>query len=750
MRPNGRVIFLLDLLQDVAIIRPLAYLVAFRLKVKIEILMSAKFVERDRQGVWQAEAAEIAQDVGALLHPFATEYEAYRILEGKAGVIIAASESNLSAHTTTHNVFRIAPASFLRISLQHGFECIGFLQSREHDKAHGRNIAFAADVICGWCEPWSLTSTPAGQRSKLYITGPATVLRLPPEAMPQRVTTEVPEGFAGSGIVCENLHSVRLQASGDFRESLMDTFFRFCERLAAEGENLTLRPHPAGQYVVKKEVPLPGNVRLENQPIYKISLADYSFGISAPSTVLIDMILAGIPAAVWQDQDGVIDIRNYEDLTTISTMEDWLAFRRDVAIRPGMILDRQRNFLSNAGMVTDPVKVEERFLRLLGNAPSIRASAATETRRADTRILFVSNGFIPTLQLSFLVPLAPLREAGEIAWELLSEELIKEEFGTGFRNANVGEQLKQRIDEFEPTLIVFCRYSGPHSEAMVSHARLRKIPCIYHVDDDLLNIPIEIGERKYLSHNHPSRLNSVRHLLGNVDLVYCSTEPLLRRFRELGFTTPMAAGKVYCAGSVINPAVNRPVRKIGYMGFDHAHDFQIVIPALVRYLRRHPEVTFELFGSVPRPDAFDEFGDRVRVIEPVRDYRQFLETFAGLGWDIGLCPLADTRFNAVKANTKWVEYTSIGATVVAMRGTIYDACTADGCGLLAQSAEEWYAALEVLTGNPDVRYRLVMLAQERLAAEYSVDTLRAQIQDMFTRASANVARPAEEMVAAVV
>ena len=741
MKPNGRVIFVLDLLQDVSTIRPLAYLVAFRLKIKIEILMSAKFVERDRQGIWQAEIAEIAMDLMAPVHPFTTEYEAYRLLEGKGGALIAACDSDLSAHITTHNVFRIAPSSFLRIALQHGFECMGFLQSREHDKAHGRNISFAADVICGWCDRPNLTSIPAGQLSKLYVSGPTSVLRLPPEVMPTAVAASGRNGPVNGGLVCENLHSVRLTASGEFKGSLMETFFRFCERLAAEGDTLTMRPHPAGQYVIKNEVPLPANVSLENRPIYKFSLSNYSFGISAPSTVLIDMILAGIPTAVWYDKDEVIDTHNYDGLTAVSGVEDWLAFRRDAAIRPSMLLERQRDFLSRAGMLTDSMKVEERFLRLLGNAPSIRTSAATENRRAATRILFISNGFIPTLQLSFLVPLAPLRETGEMSWKLISEELMKEEFGTRFRSAAVVERLKQIIDDFEPTIMVFCRYSGPHSEALTTYAKQLRIPCIFHVDDDLLNIPIEIGEQKYRSHNHPHRLGSVRHLLGNVDLVYCSTEPLMNRFREHGFTTPMAAGGVYCTGHVINTAVNRPVRKIGYMGFDHAHDFQIVVPALVRYLRLHPEVTFELFGAVPRPDAFKEFGDRVQMIEPVRDYRQFLDTFAELGWDVGLCPLADTRFNAVKANTKWVEYTSIGAAVIAMRGTIYDKCIADACGLLAGSADEWFTALEVLTGNPDVRYRLVSLAQERLMAEYSVDILRAQILEMFDRAAAIAARP---------
>ena len=35
--------------------------------------------------------------------------------------------------------------------------------------------------------------------------------------------------------------------------------------------------------------------------------------------------------------------------------------------------------------------------------------------------------------------------------------------------------------------------------------------------------------------------------------------------------------------------------------------------------------------------------------------------------DIGICPLAPIDFNLMKANTKWVEYSSAGVAVVAQR-----------------------------------------------------------------------------------
>lgn len=725
-------IFLVNLLQDVNIVRPLAYL-ARELGTSVGFLLSHKFLERDTSGAWQQEVHRIVADTHASLAVYENEFAAYLALQGKSGVLIAASESSLSAHAHTHNVFRAAPSGFLKITLQHGFECVGFLQNREHNIAHGRNVTFAADLIGGWCDGSVLTSIAPSERSKLYVTGPSALVPVSSARRPS------PEGEHGGGIVCENLHSVRLNIGGDFKSSFMDTFFAFCARMEEKGEPVTLRPHPGGQYVVKNKVALPPNVRLNNRPMYDVNLGAYDFGVSAPSSVIIDMVLAGVPTAVWADHDGVMDASNYNGLTTISVLDDWLAFARDAALRPQMLRDRQSAFLQRIGMPTEPRDVRDRFARLLAGGAQ-RLGEVRSGRSGGKKILFVANGFIPTLQLSFLKPLAGCEAIDEI--KVLTEEELRAEFGDQHAKEAAREAFLERVAAFDPGLIVFCRYSGPHGPAVVDWARANNITVVYHIDDDLLNVPKEIGARKFRAHNRPERLASVRHLLNHADLVYCSTEALLGAFRKQKFTSPMVSGKIYCAGEVLRPAQDRPVRKLGYMGFDHAHDLALVLPALVEVLRANPHVEFELFGSIPKPSELEEFGERVSVIPPEPIYENFLAKFAALDWDIGICPLATTRFNAVKANTKWVEYTSVGAAVVATGGMAYDDCCADGCGILANQHEDWVAALNALCGDSTLRYRQVARAQERLAREYSTPRLREQIRNVFARARELALEPA--------
>jgi len=349
--------FLVNLLQDVNIVRGLIYLTARETDAAIGILISQGFLKRDTQKVWQRELAAIAAETGGVMYLYGDPDDAFAVLQGGDGIIFASSESNLLAHWETGDVLRSAPPNYLRVTLQHGFECVGFLQSREHVLSHGRNISFGADVVCGWFDSPSLTSLTASERAKLYVTGPPTLLYSSPNPTDRNVQ--------GGGLVCENLHSVRLRASGDHKASFMETFFAFCAEIAERGEEVTLRPHPGGRYVLKNNVNLPNNVRLNMQPMYDVDLKSFHFGISAPSTVLFDMVLAGIPVGVWRDPSGVMDAGNYDGLTEISTLDDWLAFERDVRLRPEMLLDRQVAFLERLAMPTNPAEVYRRFARLI-------------------------------------------------------------------------------------------------------------------------------------------------------------------------------------------------------------------------------------------------------------------------------------------------------------------------------------------------------------------------------------------------
>lgn len=374
------VFFIINLLQDVNIVRGLVFLTKRETSARIGFLVTPAFMKRDRQNVWQRELAAIAEVISAEVYLYGSPAAALEILDGRSGLIFAAAESNLSAHEEVTAVFDVAPAGFIRITLQHGFECVGFLQSREHVMSHGRNVSFAADVVCGWFEAASLTSMTASQRAKLYVAGPPTLLQRNARSSARSAV----------GLVCENLHSVRLKASGDHKTSFIEIFLAFCRQLEVRGEGVALRPHPGGQYVLKNKVDLPQNVEVNMRPLYELDLSSYAWGISAPSTIVFDMILAGVPVGLWRDPSGVMDASNYEGLTEISTLEDWIAFERDVRLRPQMILDRQEAFLMRLSMPIDPAEVYRRFARLIVAALTVPGGYRDDHKVRSARRLKLS------------------------------------------------------------------------------------------------------------------------------------------------------------------------------------------------------------------------------------------------------------------------------------------------------------------------------------------------------------------------
>lgn len=353
---------------------------------------------------------------------------------------------------------------------------------------------------------------------------------------------------------------------------------------------------------------------------------------------------------------------------------------------------------------------------------------------ARTRVLFVANDFIPTLQLSFIKPLRSLVESGEMAIDVLSERQMSNVFGRKRRGWVALQWVLSRVRRFNPTVVVFCRYSGPHANALRDYASENGIPVVYHIDDDLLNVPEELGEEKFAYHNQPHRLEAVRYLLAESDLVYFSTEKLRARMQRHCANSQTYAGDIYCSGEVVERAESRKATKVGYMGFDHAHDFEIALPAIIEMLDTYPSVSFELFGSIPLPEGLRRFGARVGVIPPVRGYGEFMKRLASLKWDIGICPLEKSEFNSVKANTKWVEYTAAGAAVIASSSTVYDDCCANGCGMLVDHSSEWAVALSHLIESDQERYEMVRAAQRKLENEYSVSKLREQVTRVLERA----------------
>ena len=151
---------------------------------------------------------------------------------------------------------------------------------------------------------------------------------------------------------------------------------------------------------------------------------------------------------------------------------------------------------------------------------------------------------------------------------------------------------------------------------------------------------------------------------------------------------------------------------IGWQGsVTHDGDIEMVIPPIKKLMKKYPKVVFSLTGGI-RQETYDnllvkKFGqdllERVVINEGTQSFNQFPEYLSRHQWDIGICPLRDTKFTRGKSHIKWLENSllrvpTVASSVYAYKESINGIQTiVDGkTGLLASTPEEWEEHLESL------------------------------------------------------
>jgi hypothetical protein len=211
-----------------------------------------------------------------------------------------------------------------------------------------------------------LSSLAPSQAPKVLVTGPTSALQDRPG---EPVIEE-------TGLVCENLHSVRFGIRDELDIEFMRVFRKFALGMGRRGFSLRLRPHPAGQYSARSNALLPRNVELENAPLYRVDLRKFAYGVSPPSSVLIDLLLADVPTAVWRDERKSIDVTNYAGLPMVSSAVQMMQFARHAQRHRNRLLDEQRKWLGQQGMPLDPKDVYRRYAAIFDAAERMVAQTA--------------------------------------------------------------------------------------------------------------------------------------------------------------------------------------------------------------------------------------------------------------------------------------------------------------------------------------------------------------------------------------
>lgn len=325
-----------------------------------------------------------------------------------------------------------------------------------------------------------------------------------------------------------------------------------------------------------------------------------------------------------------------------------------------------------------------------------------------------------TYYISFDIPLTVLNREKALNFAVASQQRVERK----------GLGIWERWDHaFRPDLVIMTRYGLPYGAEILDYFKEKKIPVIYHIDDNLLDIPPSLGVVIKKTHGASKVIEARRYLLENCDLIYASTQYLAQHLQDLFPQQKIFSGMYapYMAEHLCKAEKpNKGHQTIGYMGSrGHQEDLEQVVPSLIRLLDDNPAVRFEVFGSIKMPVGLIRFGKRVKAHEVSADYIGFLKKLASLNWDIGLAPLADEKFNLCKAPTKFIEYTAAGIPVIASDILVYNRVAPQGCALLVRG--EWYAAINSLLKDPQLRVSMVKNARTYCANNFSEKRLQTQL-----------------------
>lgn len=269
----------------------------------------------------------------------------------------------------------------------------------------------------------------------------------------------------------------------------------------------------------------------------------------------------------------------------------------------------------------------------------------------------------------------------------------------------------------EPVSVVFIdrlwRHDISLEEQVASQSRLlqelrdRKVPFIYSLDDNLLDLNINAGERPW-----PDMRQRMicRRFIREAACVMVSTSYLAERIaglaKKVAYFPNQIDERLFDVGRDNDSVVLESTKTFGYMGtFTHFDDLISISQPLRSFLVQNPDSKFEVVGIgdpeliktlLPLDNVFIK-----SVPQEAVDYPQFAKWMASnLKWDFALAPLRRSTFNDCKSDIKFLDYAACGIPGIFSNVPAYSSTVRHEVnGLIVdESLENWEHAINQL-GN---------------------------------------------------
>ena len=153
---------------------------------------------------------------------------------------------------------------------------------------------------------------------------------------------------------------------------------------------------------------------------------------------------------------------------------------------------------------------------------------------------------------------------------------------------------------------------------------------------------------------------------------------------------------------------------IGYLSgsITHNDDFKLIMPTVIKLLKKYDNVYLQIVGLLDLPDEMQEVKDKV-LTSPFIDWKELPKLIRSI--DINLAPLEDTIFNEAKSENKWTEAALVKIPTVASNvGAFKDAIEDGKTGLLCNDEKDWEENLINLIENQEEREKIATNAYEEV------------------------------------
>jgi len=240
---------------------------------------------------------------------------------------------------------------------------------------------------------------------------------------------------------------------------------------------------------------------------------------------------------------------------------------------------------------------------------------------------------------------------------------------------------------------------------VIEDMNLRGKTTVFETDDDYWAIHPENPAASYWT---AERLEEMNRIVRECSVVTVSTEELAR------IVKPMNANVRVLRNMLPDehwPTEPRPFNRgddlvLGWAGSpSHVADIRIILPIMRQLLDEYPRLSVRLAGMT---EGWTDPHPRIELVPwvKVEEYASVLQ-----GFDIGVAPLQDTRFNRCKSDLKFVEYSMVGVPTVASQVESYVGTIKQGeNGFLARNTKDWLKHLRRLIEDADLRERIVTTA----------------------------------------